>query len=152
AAAEFSGARLHIITPRDYPLGFYIPVVAWVADDAGRERLAHGRVSAWGFEASGFRVLRGHGFGLLPPATNGGVLAYNARLQTLQTNKQINIEASTPWTQVSGTLAGTTAWPDNSRIHVTGHLNVPAGSTLTVGAGTIVRPNPGLHINHRGRL
>jgi hypothetical protein len=146
AAAEFSGARLHIITPRDYPLGFYIPVVAWVADDAGRERLANGRVSASGFEASGFRVLRGHGFGLLPPATNGGVLAYNARLQTLQTNKQINVETSTAWTQVSGTLSGAISWPDNSRIHVTGDLTIPAGSTLTVGAGAIVRLNAGVNI------
>lgn len=146
AAAEFNGARLGIIAPQDYPRGLEIPVVAWVADDSGRERRANGRVTAAGFDGSSFRVLRGHGFGLLPPATNGGVLAYPARLQTLETNKEINIENSTTWTQVSGTLVGATSWPDNSRIQVIGNLTIPGGSTLTVGAGTIVRLNAGVNI------
>jgi hypothetical protein len=35
AAAEFNGARLRIVTPRDYPRGLDIPVVAWVADEEG---------------------------------------------------------------------------------------------------------------------
>lgn len=148
---EMAGTRLLVMTPQDYPAGLDIPVIARVEDGAGNTRRVNGWMSGEGFEGSAFRVLRGVGHGFLPPAA-AGTLVYSAQLQSLQTNKQINIEASTTWTTVSGLLGGTTAWPDNARIHVTGHLTVPAGGTLTVGQGTVVRLNPSVNITNRGRI
>jgi hypothetical protein len=149
-AGEMAGAQLHLLTPQDYPAGLDIPVVARVEDIAGKERRVNGWVSAPGFELNAFRVLRGHGFGLLPPAAPGSMLAFNGTLQSLQTNKQINIESNTIWTTVSGIL-GTTTWATNSRIHVTNNLSIPAGATLTIQAGTVVRLDPTVNVSSSGR-
>ena len=147
-AAEMAGARLHLMMPETYPAGLEIPVTVRVEDAAGQERRVNGWVNSTGLAASPFRMLRGVGHGFLPGAAPG-TFSYAAQLQSLQTNKQINIEPSTTWTTVSGTL-GETAWPPNSRISVTGNLTIPAGVTLTVGEGSVVRLNPGVNITNSG--
>ena len=149
-AAEMVGARLNLMTPQDYPAGLDIPVVARVEDNAGNERRVNGWVSATGYELNAFRVLRGVGFGLFPPGIPGTSLSFSGSLQSLEANKQINIESNTTWTTVSGTT-GTTTWPTNSRIHVTGDLTIPAGVTLTIEAGTVIRLNAGVNITNSGR-
>ena len=149
-AAEMAGARLQLMMPQDYPAGLEIPIIARVEDDAGRERRVNGWVRAPGYELSAFRLLRGVGFGWLPSAAAGNNLIYSGSIQSLHTNKQINIEANTTWTPVAGTLSSTT-WPTNSRIQVTGNLSIPAGVTLTIEAGTVVRLNPGVNITNSGR-
>ncbi len=70
----------------------------------------------------------------------------------LTTNKAINLEAATSWTPAAGTLNGSTTWPDGARIRVTSHLNLPAGATLTIGAGAIVLLNPGVNITNNGSI
>ncbi len=149
-APEMAGAHLDLVTPQDYPAGLDIPVIARVEDGTGNARRVNGWVSAPGYEASAFRILRGGGFGLLPPAVAGTNVSFNGALQSLAASKQINIESNTTWTTVSGVL-GTTTWATNSRIHVTGHLTIPAGVTLTIEAGTVVRLNPGVNITNTGR-
>ena len=149
-AAEMEGARLHLMAPQDYPAGLDIPVVARVEDAAGNERRVNGWVRAPGYEVNAFRVLRGVGFGWLPPVARGTNLSFNGTPQSLQTNKQIHIESNTIWTTVSGTM-GSTVWPTNSRIHVTGSLSIPAGATLTIEAGTVVRLDAGVNITNSGR-
>jgi hypothetical protein len=151
-AAELAGAQLHIVTPKDYPLDLDIPVVAWTTDNQGRARRANGLVTAPGLPGSDVPLRRGHGFGFLPKATASGVLNYTAQLQGLQVNNEINLEAATIWTGVSGPLPGAVSWPTNSRIHVTGNITIAAGSTLTIGAGTIVRLNPAVNITNSGRM
>ena len=148
-AAEMAGVRLSLITPQDYPAGLDIPVVARVEDGAGNVRRVNGWVSAAGFGGSNFRILRGVGHGFLPPAAAGSTVFFAGALQSLQTNKQVNIESSTTWTTVSGTL-GNTTWAPNSRIHVTANLTIPAGVTLTIGEGTVVRLNPGVNLTNSG--
>src|SRR5204863_9407477 len=91
-AAEFAGAHLEIVAPQDFPRGLDIPIVARVVADADNERRANGWVRAAGFDASAFRLLRGHGHGFLPAATNGGTINYQAQVSALQSNKQIRIE------------------------------------------------------------
>ena len=149
-AAEMAGAQLDLVTPQDYPAGLDIPVIARVEDGVGNARRVNGWVSAPGFEASAFRILRGVGFGLLPPASAGTNLLFNGALQNISANKSINIESNTTWTTVSGVL-GTTTWSNNSRIHVIGNLTIPAAATLTIEAGTVVRLNPGVNITNTGR-
>ncbi len=151
-AQEFAGAHLEIVAPKDYPQGLPIPVIARAADDNDNERRANGWVSAPGFEANAFRLLRGHGHGFLPPTTNAGVIQYNAQVSGLQSNKQINIEPSTTWTSVSGTLSGTNIWGTNSRISVTGHVFVASNSLLRVLEGAVVRCMPGVTITNWGRI
>lgn len=149
-AAEMAGAHLDLLAPRTYPAGLDIPLAVRVEDDLGNARRVNGWMSAAGFEAGAFRIVRGVGHGFLPPALAGTNLDVNGSLQTLSTNHTITIESNTTWTATSGIL-GNTTWTTNSRIHVTGHLTIPAGVTLTIEAGTIVRLNPGVNITNTGR-
>ncbi len=147
-AAEFAGARLHLMTPQDYPLGLPIPVIARVDDGQDRAVRANGWITAPGFDA--IQILRGHGSGFLPPATHGGMLAYGAQLTTLEAPKQILIEDTTVWTPVSGVLSGANTWPENSRVFLTANITIPANASLTVGAGTVVKLNPLVNITNSG--
>lgn len=151
-AAEFAGAQLHVITPQDYPPGLPIPVIVRVDDGSDRERRCNGEVTAPGFAGYGVQVIRGLGSGFLPAMGSAGPIAYNAQLHSLQDPKRINIDSNTTWTSVSGVLAASTSWPENSRIHLTGHFTVPASLSLTIGAGTVVKLNPLVNITNSGRL
>lgn len=151
-AAECAAAQLRVVTPQDYPQGLEIPVVARVTDSEGNERRVNGQVTAAGLENYPVPLLRGIGSGFLPAATASGTLNYPAQLQSLSDTKQINIEAATTWTTVSGTLGAATSWPAGSRIHVTGHLIIPVGGTLNVGEGTIVKLNPLVNITNNGQV
>jgi hypothetical protein len=150
AAAEFVGAQLRLIVPEDFPAGYEIPVVAWVVNSQNRAVRANGSLEAAGHPS--VVIKRGVGSGFLAANNPSGALSYTPQIKGVQGNKTINIEANTVWTTIAGTLAGTTAWPDNSRIRVSGHISVPAGSTLTVGAGTIVQLNPGVNITNNGSI
>ena len=151
-AAEFAGAQLHVMTPQDYPLDLPIPVIIRVDDGHDGERRCNGEVNAPGFAGYGVQIIRGLGSGFLPAAGNAGPIAYNAQLYSLQAPRQINIDRNTAWTQVSGILAASTNWPENSRIYLTGHFTVPAGLSLTIGAGTIVKLNPLVNVTNSGLL
>jgi hypothetical protein len=150
SAAEFEGARLRLLVPQTFPAGYEIPVVAWVVDADGHAVRANGLLASAGQRS--IQLRRGVGAGLLTSNNAAGPLNYTATVGGISTNKTINLEAATTWTSVSGTLAGATAWPANARIRVTSHLNIPAGATLTVGAGAIVLLNSGVNITNDGSV
>ncbi len=151
-AAEMAGAQMRVIAPKDYPQGLPIPVQVWVEDDQGRARRVNGFVTAPGFEGAPLQLFRGAGSVMLPPASESGALNYQATLPGLQTNKVIQIEAATVWTTRSGVLSASEVWPANSRIHLTASLTVPAGMTLTIEAGTVVKLNSLVNIVNNGRV
>lgn len=148
--AEFEGAQLRLVTPAVFPTGYEIPVVAWVTDAAGKPVRANGRLGAPGQNA--FQIRRGVGSGYLASNQPPGVLTYQPAVGGVTTNKSITLESGTTWTPVSGPLAGAVTWPDNSRIRVTGHLSIPAGASLTIGAGSIVLLNAGVNITNDGAV
>jgi hypothetical protein len=141
-----------MVAPGKYPIGLPIPLVARVEDDQGRARRVNGVVSASGFEAWPFPVLRGHGSGFLPAATNAGVLDYQAQLSSLRDSRLIQIESGTAWTTAKGGLSGAVFWPEDSRVHLNGSLTIPAGATLTIGAGSVIKVDPLVNITNSGRL
>jgi hypothetical protein len=145
---EFAGGRLRLIVPAAFPTGYEIPVVAWALNEQGKALRANGWLESAGHPSIFLR--RGAGSGFLGSNNPAGTLNYSVNLKGLQTNKTIQLESSTTWTPVSGLLSGNVTWPANSRIHVTASAIIPAGSTLTVGAGTIVRLNPSVNITNNG--
>lgn len=147
--AEFAGAHVKLMVPQTFPSGYEIPVVAWTMNDAGHPVRANGLLSTFGHP--GIQVRRGVGSGFLGSTNTAGSLNYAPAIGGIWTNKSVTIEASTTWTTVSGELADVT-WPADSRIHVTGNLTVPANSTLTIGAGTIIRLNSGMDITNNGTI
>ena len=150
-SGEFAGGQLHVVAPQNYPMGLEIPIVAWVDDGPGNARRVNGNVTAPGFAASPLPLRRGVGHAFLPAAGNSGPITYEAQIQSLSTNKPINIDSSTTWSNVSGILPAGSVWPANSRIRVTSHITISAGDTLTIEAGAIVLLNPSVNITNSGR-
>ncbi len=156
AAAEFIGAQLQIITPAEYPLGLEIPVIARVEDGTGNRLGVNGAVTAVGFEDYPLQLLRGVGSVFLPAATESGIISYAAQIQSLQTPRQINIEASTTWQTVSVDITSSVDWPEDARIHISGVaddlLTISSGATLTIGAGSVIRIDPDIEIEVLGQI
>ena len=148
--AEFVGARLRVLTPPNFPTGYEIPVVAWVVDEGDHAVRANGLLAAAG--QNSIQLKRGVGSGFLASNQPPGILNYAPSIGGITTNKPVNLEAGTVWTSVIGTLNGVTAWPEQSRLRVTGNLAIPAGSTLTIGAGSIVLLNAGVNITNDGAV
>ena len=148
--AEFVGARLRVLTPASFPTGYEIPVVAWVVDDGNHAVRANGVLATAG--QNFIQLKRGTGSGFLASNQPPGVLNYTPVVGSISTNKPVNLEAGTVWTSVAGTLSGVTTWPDQSRIRVSGNLAIPAGSSLTIGAGSIVLLNSGVNITNDGAV
>ena len=152
AAAEYTGAQLEIVTPATYPVGLEIPVIARLQNPAGKRLGVNGAVTATGFENQPLQLLRGVGSVFLPAAMESGTLSYAAHLHALETPKQIEIETTTTWQTASGTIASTTDWGQNGRIKITGNLAIPAGVTLTIGAGSVIVVSPDVEITVEGHL
>jgi hypothetical protein len=148
--SEFTGARLRVLTPASFPTGYEIPVVAWVVDEDNHAVRANGVLAASG--QNSIQLKRGVGSGFLASNQVPGVLNYQPSVGGVTTNKPITLESGTVWSNVSGTLSGVTTWPAQSRIRVTGHLSVPAGSSLTIGAGAVVLLNSGVNITNNGAI
>lgn len=147
---EFAGAQLRMIVPSAWPAGSAVPMVAWVMDQDNHPVRVNGIVNLDGNPQ--FQVKRGSGSGFVGLGTNLGTVSYTATISGLQTNVAVNIETNIAWTSVSGILSGTTVWPDHARIHVTGSITIPNGSTLTIGEGSIVRLNSRVDITNNGTM
>src|SRR5688572_769383 len=150
ATAELAGAHIDILAPDAYPQGLEIPVIAWIRNPQNGVVRANGQLAAAGHPSITMR--RGVGSGLLAANHPAGLLNYTAQLAGVPVTKGILIESSTTWTSVSGALAGNTVWGEDSRIAVTGSITIPAGSTLTILEGSVVRLNSGVNITNLGRI
>lgn len=156
AAAEFAGAKLKIIAPAEYPMGLEIPVVARVEDDSGKRLGINSDISAIGFEDHPLQLLRGVGHVFLPAAAEPNIISYVAEIQSLQTTRQITIEASTAWQTVSGDITASADWGENARIHINSVsgdlLTIASSATLTIGAGSVIIIDPDIEITVQGNI
>ncbi|MBL9169570.1 MAG: hypothetical protein JNN07_17655 [Verrucomicrobiales bacterium] len=150
AAQEFEGGRLRLLMPARLPMGLELPIVAWVEDSEGHALRVNGLVR--GDELSGPWLRRGVGSDLLLLSGPARTLVYRARVAGLEATNEVVLEDSVVWLPANGILGAQTEWTSGSRIHVTGNLTVPAGGTLTIGAGTVVRLEPLVDITNNGRV
>ena len=156
AAAEYTGARLVVVTPAKYPVGLEIPVIARVEDESGKRVGVNGVVTAAGFERYPLQLLRGVGSVFLPAAVEPGTISYAARIQSLQTPKDIVIESTTNWQTVSTDITASIDWGKNARVRVTGDadgaLKIAPGATLTIGSGSVIVVDPDIEITVDGHI
>ena len=140
APSAFTGKTLKVIAPAAWPANLPIPMAAKLVNGSNETVRLNGLVTLGGFPSTTILMRRGWGSVVAPAQTAAGVVALNASLNGATFAPQtVNIEAAPAFTNVSGVIASSTAWPANSRINVTGALTINAGVTLTVGAGTIVK-------------
>lgn len=151
ASDEFAGAAFELMAPAQFPADLQVPVIGRVWEPDGQQRRVNGWVSAPGFESNPFRVVRGVGHGFLPAGAAGAQVNFDGTIGSLQASRQINIDATTTWTPVSGVLGANVEWPENSRIRVTGHLTIADNGVLRIGAGTVVLLDTGVNITNSGR-
>ncbi|MBN2594500.1 MAG: hypothetical protein JXA81_13410 [Sedimentisphaerales bacterium] len=156
AEAEFAGAELKIIAPAEYPMGLEIPVVARVEDDLGNRLGINSVISTEGFQDHPLQLLRGVGSIFLPAATEPNIISYTAETHSLHITKRITIEADTTWQTISGDIATTTDWGENSRIHISNVagnlLTIEPGAILTIGAGSVIIIDPDIEIGVQGNV
>jgi len=156
AAAEYTGARLVVVTPAEYPTGLEIPVIARVEDESGKRVGVNGVVTAEGFERYPLQLLRGVGSVFLPAVAEPGAISYVAKVHSLQTPKDIVVESVTNWQTVSTDITTSTDWGKNARIRVTGDadgaLRITPGATLTIGSGSAIVVDPDVEIAVEGHI
>jgi hypothetical protein len=156
AGAEFEDANLKIVAPAEYPMGLEIPVVARAEDDLGNRLGVNGIISAEGFQDHPLQLLRGVGSVFLPAATDPNIISYVAEIHSLQTSRQMTIEASTTWQTVNEDITTSADWGENARIHISGIsgdlLTIEPDTTLTIGAGSIIIIDPDIEIAVQGNL
>ncbi|MBN2508582.1 MAG: hypothetical protein JXQ71_18040 [Verrucomicrobia bacterium] len=151
-AGEGAGATLHVVAPQAYPEDLPIPVVAWVDDGQGHARRVNGMAAVSAHASQTFPILRGHGSTVLPGTSDNDPVEMQVRLHSMRTNKLIMTDAAPSWEAKGGVLSGAHVWSANSRIHITGHVGVPAGSSLTIEAGTVVKLNRFMTMTNRGTI
>jgi hypothetical protein len=156
AAAEFSGARLVIVTPAQYPTGLEIPVIARAEDVSGHRVGVNGSVTAPGFEDRPLQLLRGVGSVFLLAAGKPGTIFYAGGIHALADPKEIVIDRSTNWRQVSADLIRSTNWGENARLRLApgaaGGLRIAADATLIIGPGSVILVDPGVGLAVDGRI
>lgn len=150
ASEELAGAHLDVMMPPAFPMGMEIPVVTWIRDASGKVVRANGAMTANGHP--GITLRRGVGSGFLANDHPAGALDYAPQLHGLSESKTIEIEDGTVWTAVSGTLNGDVTWEEDARISVTGSIQIPTGSTLTVLEGAVIRLNSNVDIEATGTI
>ena len=138
APSAFAGQTLKVIAPAAWPAGLPIPIATILRTAANEAVWLNGTVTFGGFPGTALQMRRGWGSIVAPAAATAGTINVDAHVAGLAHNPAITILAAPVFTNVTGTIAASTSWPVNSRIHVTGTLTINAGVTLTVGAGTIV--------------
>jgi hypothetical protein len=152
APAEFTGGRLVIVMPAEYPVGLEIPVIARVENPLGRRLGVNGFVTAAGIDAHPLRLLRGVGSVFLPPAATPGSVSYTARAHSLEAGRTIAFESATTWQNIAGDVKTSADWSQNARIRITGALRIVADATLTLGSGSVVLVDPGVRIAVEGSI
>ena len=150
SAAEFTNGHFRLLAPASFPAGYGVPLIAWVVDE--QDHAIRGNGMLLNAAQNLFPIKRGVGSGFVAHTNASGTLALSLSMAGLATNHNVNIESGVVWTTVSGALPANTSWPANSRIHINGHVLNAAGSTLTVGEGTIVRVDAGLEITNNGAV
>ena len=152
ASSAFTGANLDLITPSAWPKDLALPVVAKLSNPTGEVVRLNGRVSLGGSSGRQFWLRRGWGSRLLPGLTSASVVELAPTVQGRSTAAPVTIEDVTSWTAVTGTLSGSQSWSANSRIHVTGTLTIAPDATLSIGAGSVIKLDPGVEIIANGTL
>ena len=135
--------RAEIIAPSRARTGEALPIVVRVRDSHGNVNSLLSTpatlANASNLANVNFDVKKG--VGSLSPtvsATTDFALAMQGDLSASPTRNIDVLDATFPTQNYSGTISGNIVWDANTERRITGNVTVPAGSTLTIEAGTRV--------------
>lgn len=159
--AVVTAAALQAVVPGRVPAGLPIPVIHRLTEADGRiaRLMATAAVQPAGGATVRHRIWRGGGAGQVPASAAPGELTLrlgwldpHTGQDVFHASRAVEVLApGTPAENLSGTLAGdfTTTEPV---LNVSGVVTVPAGRTLRITPGTIVRMGPGAELDVTGQL
>lgn len=150
-AAELAPGELRLLIPSSFPAGMEIPLAAWLIGPDGHALRANAKLVSSAHAP--IQLRRGAGSGWITPPTSRGTLTYTANLPGREFSRVLNIEPSTVWRTMGGSLTnGDLTWPAGARIEITNHVVIAAGRTLSIGSGSVVRLAPGANIEVFGSV
>lgn len=153
SSEELADGHLRWLIPPAMPAGSPIPVAVWLEGTDGQTLRAHVELKSNAHPT--FLLRRGSGSTVLnasPSQVVDGLFSWTTTLPGQSSPQSVRIEERTEWVRVSGTLAGQTSWNDNARVEVTDDLEIPVGSTISIGAGSLIRMAPGVSWKIFGRV
>ncbi|MCF7668455.1 MAG: right-handed parallel beta-helix repeat-containing protein [Verrucomicrobia bacterium] len=149
---ELAGAELRIITPAQIPTGGQIPVIGLVENTNGGPVRVNGDAIIVGNGMKAFKIRRGVGSCFVKAPSNPGGFSMNISLSSMETRKSLLIESGGDWSAIAGTVSDTEVWQENSEIHITNDITIPAGAELRIESGTFVKLDPRVNIHVNGKL
>lgn len=151
--AELEGATVRLLMPASFPLDLPLPMAVWLKAPDGSTWRAHAELRS--SSHSPLLLLRGSGAGLIPswppsPASTASWL-YSGSVASRTVERQVK-GTQTSWQVVTQVPGGRTEWPAQSRVTLAGTLTIPVDATLVIGAGSVVRLEPGTDVLVLGQL
>ncbi|MGI9244292.1 MAG: hypothetical protein ACR2RV_26065 [Verrucomicrobiales bacterium] len=151
APSAINTGELVTIVPRAYPTDLPLPVIGLLQKTNRDPLWLNAPLRLADRPDHTIQLRRGFGYTLLPP--QGSSLSINASTAGLSSSKPVVIEAeTTPYTPVGGTIASDVDFGDGARLQFDDDVTVEAGTTLRIGAGSIVRLAPGVDLHVDGRF
>ena len=143
---------LQIIAPARLPAGFSLPIIARLKDAGGTSAKLIGTLLIGGVvDPATLRLYRGAGSRTIHAPASTGSQFISCKLGSRVVIKPLTVEAAPVWQPLSGAAGGQTI-PPNTFIDVTGNVTVAANTTLTIGAGCVLRCAQGVEFEILGAL
>lgn len=131
--------NLTLVAPPVVPPDFPLPLVARLLDGSGNPLRVMGTMEVQGAQTGGWlRLFRGVGSQVLRSRATGGAQNLTCNIGTRVFTKSVTVNAAPVWQTLSGAGGGRT-FAAGSFVDVTGEVTVASGTTLTFGAGCVVR-------------
>ncbi|MGI8602229.1 MAG: hypothetical protein ACR2OZ_04435 [Verrucomicrobiales bacterium] len=152
-----ASATLRVVVPRRVPVGITVPVIYRLTEANGQIAKLMGTALTQDTGPSEnimrHRVWRGAGCGQFPAYSAAGdhTLSFGWNNSPLQTSSVTSFSVTDPADTLTGTLAADFTNSQNL-VNVTGNVTVPAGRTLRLTAGTVVRLSAGVEFDVKGSL
>lgn len=151
APSAINTGELVTIVPRAYPSNLPLPVIGLLQKSDGAPLWLNAALRLADQPDHTIQLRRGFGYTLLPPQDTS--LSIDASTAGLSSSIQVVIEAgATPYTPVGGTIASDVDFGDGARLQFNEDVTVEAGTTLRIGAGSLVRLAPGVDLHIDGRF
>ena len=153
-ADALATALVSFQAPARVPAGMPFPLAVRLTEANGKvARLnATVRASSPSGRAAAWQIFRGAGAGVWNAPTTPGPLVLTLHVGDRTFTRSVEILPSPTFQSVTGVVLGTQTFGPNGVMHITGDVSVPAGSTMRIEAGTVVRVNPGATIDVQGTL
>ncbi len=144
--------RLDLIAPRAAPAGALIPLTGFLRSETTARAPFHASIFLQGGGPEPLWLRRGAGGLLLPISDDSADILLQPLFPGSAAPLSIRVEPAPTWTDAPARIESRTVWPPRSRIRLSENLEIPAGSSLTIGSGSWIALAPEVDLTVSGAL